>query len=63
MDPNYIYVRWYPNSYKATDMKFIDHQIPDSAPPSTGSATPVTNEAVSEHNHKTACATSSGSPA
>src|SRR6185437_15136943 len=32
-------------------------------PASTGSATPVTNEASSEHSHTTAAATSAGSPA
>ncbi len=32
-------------------------------PASTGSATPVTNEASSEHSHTTAAATSDGSPA
>src|SRR5262249_52883113 len=34
----------------------------ESKPPSTGSATPVTKEAASEHSHTTACATSSGRP-
>src|SRR5262245_2594085 len=43
-------------------MVSADYQTPESKPPSTGSATPVTKEAASEHNQTTACATSSGRP-